>query len=138
MCGGEGLRFLLAQMVERKGVQDSSDLKVLRSFKWMLIAEELKTFDGWEREAVVHARDTMQASKKQAIKDLEKELVVSAAAKRTAAKEVAAPPLKEKRTSAASTGFALAAKKAAAIPCEDEGVSDTPSGLLSFFGTKAL
>ena len=138
LCGGEGLRFLFARMVERKGVQDSSDLKVLRSFKWMLTTEELKTFDEWEREAVVHARDTMQASKKQAIKDLEKELVVSAAAKRTAAKEVAAPPLKEKRTSAASTGLALAAKKAAAIPCEDEGVSDTPSGLLSFFGTKAL
>jgi hypothetical protein len=138
LSGGEGLKFLFEQMAEKKKVQDSSDLKVLRSFKWMLSTEELRTFDEWEREAVLNARDTMQASKNQAIKDLEKELAAPAAAKRTAAKEVAAPPLKEKRTSAASAGLAMAAKKAAAMPQEEEAVSDTPSGLLSFFGTKAL
>ena len=138
LSGGEGLKFLFEQMAEKKKVQDSSDLKVLRSFKWMLSTEELRTFDEWEREAVLNARDTMQASKNQAIKDLEKELAAPAAAKRTAAKEVAAPPLKEKRTSAASAGLAMAAKKAAAMPQKEEAVSDTPSGLLSFFGTKAL
>ena len=105
--------------------------------------KELKLFTEWERAAVVSARDTMMATKRQAIKDLEEKSETGKPTKTTSQKEVAAPPLKEKRmASASSVSLANAAKKATmmakADDDDDENNSNTPTGLMSLFGSQAL
>ena len=141
LFGADAIKHLVEKMSNSKNVHENEDLQTVRSFKWMLSSKELKLFTEWERAAVVSARDTMMATKRQAIKDLEENLETGKPQK-TLQKEVAAPPLKEKRmASASSVSLANAAKKASMMAKpeeEDETTSNTPTGLMSFFGSKAL
>jgi exopolyphosphatase/pppGpp-phosphohydrolase len=130
LYGGVALKELLSKMKLKKTGQQPADLRTLRIFRWMLDGNEGKLYEEWTRDSV-HRMKMMRAK---ALKDMEEE----PDAKRPAIRaEVSAPPLMDKPASvraASSKG-----PKAAAHTKENiEEELETASGLLSFFGAKAL
>ena len=126
------------------GCQDPVDMKEFRTFRWMLNAEEAKLVAAWQRQAVVSSKDKMALSRKKALKDLEAEAEKekkrrqgdAGSAKDT---RVMAPPLKSQVVVAPlQEPVPLKSKADERSEAEDEMSNVGDTGVLSFFGARAL
>ena len=122
------------------GSHDANDLKEFRAFRWMLTEAQSKQVDAWQRACVHTTKDKLALGKQKALKDLEKEAGEKKARhadEKGHSMIVVAPKLK-----------AVCGKKASVRePFEDENEDEAEeqdvcasleTGMLSFFGTRAL
>ena len=134
LFGGVALKELLSKMKLKKAGQHPGDLKTLRIFRWMLDGNENLLFEEWTRDSVHNERDRMKMMKAKALKDMEEEPDAKRPAVR---KEVTAPPLIDK-TASVRASSSKGPKAAAHTEERADEELETPSGLMSFFGAKAL
>jgi hypothetical protein len=136
--GPMAIRKLLKFMKANEKQITSSHLKQLRSFRWMMNDEEMRSFTSWEAEAVANERDRLQQLKRQAIKDVEEE--ADSSNKKNPAPM--APPLKPRKRQSTSTEPSSSSSKNPprnqAHPPEEPQPVQNDTGLLSFFGARAI
>ena len=72
---------------------DSADLKVFRSFRWMLNEDQNARVDEWLRVAVLTAKDKIATAKKAAITDIENAIAVQKGSEVQQKDHLPAPPI---------------------------------------------
>ena len=122
------------------GAQEDTDLKELRMFRWLLSDAELKELSSWTSSKVQTSRDRLM-NRQKALQDIEKK----AKAKRSQEKvddqlqPLMAPPLKKKGKEKPEQGNPPPViDEDDERDAEDANGSNETSGLLSFFGAKAI
>ena len=137
LYGQEGINHVFARCTLVSGVQDAADLKMFKMFAWMLTESQHAEYLTWEQQAVKGARERHSASKAKALKDIS-DTIVAEKKKRGSAPPatqlVTAPPLALKKL---DTQLAKKAKYQEVLEENQEDLF-TDTGLISFFGTKAL
>ena len=110
---------------------------MFKMFAWMLTESQHAEYLTWEQQAVKGARERHSASKAKALKDIS-DTIVAEKKKRGSAPPgtqlVTAPPLALKKL---DTQLAKKAKYQEVLEENQEDLF-TDTGLISFFGTKAL
>ena len=143
VCGQMAVKAKFTEAQRCPGVISSADLKFLRTFKWCLSESEVETFENWSLDAVKSAKERVTESRAKALKDIED----GEEKKRKLMNEVAssivmAPPIAPKKRRKAKEQEKMAAVKnmpeEEPVQDDDEISSGGNSGVMSFFGARAL
>ena len=124
-----------------KGMPDPAKIKMLRTFRWVFDPDENEQVEEWQRIAVMTARDRLTAQRAQALNretsSSQSTTTRTSAASSFSTQNLCPPPLAD---------TAPTKKKDAARPTQslewhrvtDEEPCVAASGLISFFGSKAM
>ena len=139
MFGAEAMQFRFDKC-EEVG-PECQDLKEMRTYKGMLTSRQEQAFEKWNTEAVTNSKERLQKAKAKALKDIEEKTIQQKKrGDKGNVQTVACPPLKAIKAEGASSSRNRnpadppqhAEKDEDCDSCEEE------TGLMSFFGTKAL
>ena len=121
------------------GSHDANDLKEFRAFRWMLTEAQSKQIDAWERACVHTTKEKLALGKQKALKDLEKEAAKKKARHADEKKSmiVVAPKLKAVCGMKSSVPELFEDEKEVEAE-EQEVCASLETGMLSFFGSRAL
>ena len=140
LVGEEAMAARYEKCCQLSAGSHANDLKEFRAFRWMLTEAQSKQVDAWQRACVHTTKEKLALGKQKALKDLEKE---AGEKKARHAEEkgnsmiVVAPKLM------AVCGKKASIRKAFENENEDEAeeqevCASLETGMLSFFGTRAL
>ena len=121
------------------GLKDEQDLKELRQFKWMLSDIELKAVEEWTRSKVVTTKAKIM-NRQKALNDVEKKVQEKKRLGDSADQSqlVVAPPMKKKALESRATETTCDIENEDANDFDENGDCTDITGVLSFFGAKAL
>ena len=133
----------LSYMYERakplpSGSQDEQDMKQLRMFKWMLSEQQLKQMEEWTRSKIISSKDKIM-NRQKALKDIEKQALKDKTRIESCDQTlVVAPPLKKLAVTPKQQNDDDDDAHEEPNNENESGDDCNDSGVLSFFGAKAL
>ena len=139
LFGPEAIEWRFNKCENEEGVKDGQDLREFRAFQWLLTPVQIVKMNEWETAALDSAKSRAKAIKDKTIADIEenknKEARKSSGKRDSAA---LAPPVKPPTSKKkAKTPLMSSPTKPSSSHDEDDRLQ-CDSGLLSFFGAKAL
>ena len=127
------------QCKKNTGLPDPAKIKFMRTFRWVLDPTENVHVEEWQRIAVLTARDRLTEQRAKALKDVEASTSQPKKARTSAASSSSqdkCPPLADKAPKKKKDE--KDEKKDSLTRVSDNEPSVGVSGLISFFGSKAM
>ena len=138
LFGKEAIDYKYEELLKDNAKISSDSLKIFRQFKWLLNDAQLNDVDRWIQKALVDAKGRMSSRK--ALEDNKKSRPTPAMSSAGSSKDPA-PSKRKNSDGVAAEVDGKTAKTPKEAVTEDDVICEEPSGasgLLSFFGAKAL
>ena len=139
LYGHDALSYMYdTALVLPLGSQDEQHLKQIRMFKWMLQEPQLKQLEEWTRSKIISSKDKIM-NRQKALKDIEKQALMDKQRNESGDQtQIVAPPLKKLAMTSKQQDDDDADAHEEKHNENESGDDCNDSGVLCFFGAKAL